>query len=148
MSHRLGLGRLTSMGRNTQRIALAAVVLLHLIISMAHGYAHTSAGIDLNGLSLVFVPVVILAGPLIGLAWMWVNPSAGARVIGITMAASLLFGLVNHFIIPGADRIDHVVPHSRALFESTAVMLVVSEAAGAVLGLVYGRSRTTGPTYA
>src|SRR5262245_17654508 len=120
------------MARDTQRIALAAVVILHLIVSAVHGSAHTSAGVDLRCLSLAFVLVVILAGPLVGLAWMWKNPIAGARLIGITMAASLLFGLVNHFIIPGADRVDHVVAHSRTLFESTAVLLVITEAAGAM----------------
>jgi hypothetical protein len=55
------------------------------------------------------------------------------------MAASLLFGLINHFVIPGADRIDHVDVAWRGLFATTAVLLVLTEAAGAVLGL--GRPR-------
>ena len=127
------------MGRDKRSLLIAAVVLLHLGVSMAHGSVHTSAGVDLSAPALVFVVAVIIAGPLIGLAWMWVNPLAGARLIGITMAASLLFGLINHFIIPGADRVDHVAMHARTLFASTAVMIAVLEAAGAVLGLAYGR---------
>jgi hypothetical protein len=96
---------------------------------------------------MAFVLIVIIAGPLVGLAWMWKNAVAGARIIGVTMAASLLFGLVNHFIIASPDRVDYVVPHARLLFEVTALMLVLSEAAGSVLGFSYGRSRRTEPSY-
>lgn len=127
------------MGRDKQVLALAVVVLFHLAVSMAHGSVHTSAGVDLSAPALVFVVAVIIAGPLIGLAWMWANPLAGARLIGITMAASLLFGLINHFVIPGADRVDHVAAHSRTLFAATAVMIAVLEAAGAALGFAYRR---------
>ncbi len=96
---------------------------------------------------MAFVLIIIIAGPLVGLAWMWKNAVAGARIIGVTMAASLLFGLVNHFIIASPDRVDYVVPQARLLFEVTALMLVLSEAAGSVLGFSYGRSRRTEPSY-
>jgi hypothetical protein len=123
-----------------QRFALAGVVVLHLIVTVIHGSAHSGAAVEQGSAAMAFIFLVIIAGPLVGLAWMWVNPSRGARLIGITMAASLLFGLINHFIIPGADRVDHVAAAWRGLFESTAVMLVVIEAAGAALGFAYGRS--------
>lgn len=123
-----------------QRLALAGVVLLHLIVTVIHGSAHNGAAVEQGPAAMAFIFLVIIAGPLVGLAWMWVNPHRGARLIGITMAASLLFGLINHFIIPGADRVDHVATAWRSLFASTAVMLVFIEAAGAVLGFAYGRS--------
>jgi hypothetical protein len=135
------------MGRNTTRIALAAVVVLHLLVSLVHGLAHGAAGVGGNGPSMAFVVIVIIAGPLVGLAWMWKNAVVGARIIGVTMAAALLFGLINHFIIAGPDRVDYVVTHARTLFEVTALMLVLSEAAGSVLGFSYGRSRRTDPSY-
>ena len=135
------------MGRDTPRIILAAVVVLHLLVSLVHGWAHGTAGVSGNGPSMAFVVIVIIAGPLVGLAWMWKNAVVGARIIGATMAASLLFGLVNHFIIASPDRVDYVVAHARTVFEVTAVMLVLSEAAGAVLGFAYGRSRRTEPSY-
>ena len=122
------------------RLALAFVVLAHLIVTVVHGSAHNGAAVEQGWAAMAFVFLVILAGPLVGLAWMWRDPRIGARVIGITMAASLLFGLVNHFIIPGADRVDHVAAAWRGLFESTALMLVVIEAAAAALGFAYGRS--------
>jgi len=123
-----------------QRLTLAGVVMLHLIVSVVHGSAHDGAAVEQGPAAMAFIVLVIIAGPLIGVAWMWLNPRAGARLIAITMAASLLFGLINHFIIPGADRVDHVAAAWRSLFESTAVLLAVLEAAGAALGFAYGRS--------
>lgn len=135
------------MRRDTPRIILAAVVVLHLLISVVHGLAHGTAGVSGNGPTMAFVVIVIIAGPLVGFAWMWKNAVTGARIIGVSMAASLLFGLINHFIIAGPDRVDHVVAHAQTLFEVTAVLLVLSEAAGSVLGFSYGRSRRTEPSY-
>jgi hypothetical protein len=112
-----------------------------------HGSAHGTAGVGLNAPSMAFVLIVIIAGPLVGLAWMWKNPVRGARIIGVTMAASLLFGLINHFIIAGPDRVDHVVAHARTMFELTALLLVLTEVAGAVLGFSYSRSQRTEPSY-
>ena len=135
------------MGRDRPRIILAAVVVLHLLVSLVHGSAHGTAGVSGKGPSMAFVVIVIIAGPLVGLAWMWKNAVVGARIIGATMAASLLFGLVNHFIIASPDRVDYVVAHARMVFEVTALMLVLSEAAGSVLGFSYGRSRRSEPSY-
>ena len=136
------LPRLEGMELQTQRFALAAAVVLHFVVSMVHGSVHDSAGVALSGSAMIFVVAVILAGPLVGLAWMWKNPSAGARLIGVTMAASLLFGLINHFVINGADRVDHVALHWRPMFAVTAALLVVTEAAGAAVGLTYHRAPT------
>jgi hypothetical protein len=128
------------MAAETQRFTLAAVVVLHFIVSFVHGSVHDSAGVALSGPAMLFVVVVILAGPLVGFGWMWKNPLAGARVVGVTMAASLLFGLINHFVIAGADRIDHVAAHWRPMFTVTAASLVAIETVGAVLGLTYHRT--------
>src|ERR1051325_2152089 len=98
-------------------LVLAGVVVLHLIVTIIHGSAHNGAAVQQGPAAMAFIFVVILAGPPIGVAWMWVNPRAGARLMGITMAASLLFGVINHFIIPGADRVDHVAAAWRGLFE-------------------------------
>ena len=126
----------------TQRFTLGALVLLHLIVSLVHGSVHDSAGVVLSGLAMLFVVVVILIGLLAGFAWMWRQPVAGARLIAVTMAASLLFGLINHFIIAGADRVDHVAAHWRPMFTLTAASLAAIETVGAVLGLAYGRTAT------
>jgi hypothetical protein len=89
----------------TKGQALAAVVLIHLGISVAHGSAHTGAQVPLPFAGTLFVYIVILAGPLAGLTlWRW-RPRAGARLVAASMAGALVFGLVNHFIIDGPDHV-------------------------------------------
>ncbi|HET9010759.1 MAG TPA: hypothetical protein VFN38_03045, partial [Gemmatimonadaceae bacterium] len=46
---------------------LAVLVLLHLALSMAHGFAHTRAGVALSAAQMAFVFAVILIGPVAGL---------------------------------------------------------------------------------
>ena len=48
----------------------------------------------------------------------------------MSMAGALVFGLVNHFFIQGADHVAHVAREWRTLFASTAALLAVLEAAG------------------
>ena len=47
---------------------MAAAVLVHLVISMVLGAAHNGAHIPMSPAANLFVFVVILAGPLVGLA--------------------------------------------------------------------------------
>jgi hypothetical protein len=126
------------MERDRSLMALVGLVLLHLGLTLVHGWAHLSAGVDLAPGALAFVLAVVGIGPLVGLLWMRTRPSAGAGVIGVTMAASLLFGVVNHFVVPGADHVAHVSGPSRALFGVSAVLLAATEAAGAALGIARG----------
>jgi len=113
---------------------LAATVVVHLIISFVHGAAHSGAHVDLSRAGSLFVYVVILAGPLAGLALSFWRLQIGAMIVAVTMSASLVFGAVNHFIIPGSDHVTHVAREWRVLFAATAALLVVVEAAGAAVG--------------
>jgi len=118
---------------------LAALVLIHLAVTISHGSAHTAAGVGLGPAGMAFVFTVIIAGPLAGLLWMLMSPRQGAWLIALTMTGALIFGLVNHFIIAGADRVDHVAAASRVWFGSTAALLVLTEAAGAVMAVACER---------
>jgi len=89
----------------------------------------------------LFVYIVILAGPLAGLALSVWRPQSGATLVAVTLAGSFAFGLVNHFIIPGADHVAHVAREWRSLFATTAVLLAVIEAAGAAIGFRLARRR-------
>jgi hypothetical protein len=131
--------------RSSVRAWLMATVLAHLVISMVHGVAHTQAQVPLSLAANLFVYIVILAGPLIGLALTWRAPRLGAWVIALTMAGSLVFGIVNHFIVTSPDHVAHVDPQWRPLFATTAVLLALTEALGAVLAakfLTSGRTST------
>ena len=127
------------MGRDTTIRVLILVVLFHTAVTVAHGWAHAKAAVTLGPAALAFVILIVEVGPLGGLIWMRMNRAAGARLVGVTMAAAFLFGLLNHFVLPGADRVDHVAASSPPLFQATAALLVVVEAAGAALGLFCAR---------
>jgi hypothetical protein len=114
---------------------MCAVVLAHLVISIVHGAAHAQAQVPLSLAANLFVFIVILAGPVIGLALTWPARRLGRWVVALTMAGSLVFGVVNHFVLVSADHVSHVDPHVRTLFTTTAVLLAVTEALGVGLAM-------------
>ena len=123
-------------------VALAAIVLLHLAINIVHGQAHTGAAVPLSLAGTLFVFIVMLAAPLVGLVlWRW-RPRAGGWLVAAAMAGALIFGLVNHFIIDGSDHVARVAAEWRSLFGVTAVLLVISEAAGVIVGIRSAGDRT------
>jgi hypothetical protein len=119
----------------TRSQALTAVVLIHLAINLVHGRAHTGALVPLSAAQGLFVYIVILAGPFVGLGAWWWRPRLGGWIVAGCMGGALLFGLVNHFILDGADHVARVAADWRALFGITAALLLASEAAGVFVGL-------------
>jgi hypothetical protein len=126
---------------NGTRRWLTAAVLLHLVVSLAHGTAHANAHVPLSSAANLFVFSVILAGPVVGLALTWPSHRIGGWVIAITMAASLVFGVVNHFVLASPDHVAHVAPDWRRLFASTAVLLAISELLGTVVAVRFAQWR-------
>ena len=120
---------------------LTAVILVHLIVSFAHGAAHARAHVPLSRAANLFVYIVILAGPLIGLAVTWPAERIGSWLIAVTMSGSLIFGLVNHFVLSSPDHVTHVDPEWRVLFGTTAVLLAVTEALGSGLAFRLAQER-------
>jgi hypothetical protein len=120
---------------------LIAAVLVHLFISFVHGLAHARAQVPLSSAANLFVYIVILAGPVIGLALAWPAQRLGAWLIAVAMAGSLVFGLVNHFGLPGPDHVAHVDPQWRLLFATTAALLAITEALGSSLAIRAIRER-------
>ena len=136
--------RLVGMTRTSNRPWrwLGGVVLAHLAISVVHGTAHAGAQVAMSVPANLFVFVVILAGPLIGLVWALRSARIGAWLIALTMAASLIFGLVNHFVLASPDHVSHVEPRWQPLFATTAVLLSITEVLGLVLAVRLARERT------
>jgi peptidoglycan/LPS O-acetylase OafA/YrhL len=120
---------------------LVVVVLLHLVVSAIHGAAHTGAHVELSQAGTLFVFIVILIGPLVGLVLTWPARRIGSWIVAITMAGSFLFGLVNHFLIVGDDHVSHVDPQWRTLFAATAVILAGIELLGSALAIADARER-------
>ena len=119
----------------TRGQALTAVVLIHLAINIVHGRAHTGADVPLPLAGTLFVFIVILAGPIVGLVLSRWRPRAGGWVVAACMAGALAFGLVNHFIIDGTDHVARVAAEWRSLFGVTAALLVIVEAVGVIVGI-------------
>jgi hypothetical protein len=119
------------------RRALVAVVLVHLGVSIVHGLAHAGAQVLLPPAAMAFVYVVILAGPPAGLVVLCWRERLGAALVAATMTGAFLFGLVNHFIVPGSDHVAHVAAARRPLFATTAALLAIIEASGAAIAMRY-----------
>jgi hypothetical protein len=125
-------------GRDFKRgqAILTSTVLIHFGVTAVHGFAHARASITMSLASRTFVFAVILIGPFLGLIVQLLGwPRAGAWAIAAMMASALVFGLVNHFLIPGPDHVSHVAQPWRLLFGATAALLVPTEAIGSALAV-------------
>jgi len=110
---------------------LVGLIVAHLVISFVHGAAHSGAAVPLSPAANLFVWLVILAGPLVGLlVWRWLDRRAGVWIVAATLGGSFAFGLINHFVIAGADHVAHVAAGWRVMFGVTAVLLALTEALG------------------
>jgi len=119
-----------------------AIVAMHLVVSIVHGAAHDGARVPLSRAANLFVFVVILGGPLLGAALLWWRPLAGGRLVAVTMAGSLVFGVVNHFARSSPDHVAQVAAPWRPMFTLTAVLLALTEAAGTIAALRVTGERT------
>src|SRR6185295_1036646 len=86
-------GRLVGMSSSLWKW-MAAAVLVHLVVSMIHGAAHSGAHIVMSQAATLFVFIVILAGPIVGLALSWRFEALGSLIVALTMAGALIFGVV------------------------------------------------------
>jgi len=118
---------------------ITLLVLLHLAVSVLHGRAHTGAVVPLSTAASIFVFTVIIAAPLVGVSILWFfSVRGGAWLLAGSLAASLVFGVVNHFVLESPDHVAQVAAQWRVLFGTTAVLLAVTEALGS--GLAFWRA--------
>ena len=118
------------------RTRATIIVVVHLAVSLVHGAAHSGAAVPLSALQNVFVWVVILVGPLAALWMIWTGRPLGPELLALTMGGSLVFGIVNHFVIESADHVAHITSDAwRLPFQVTAVSLALLEAAGTAVGI-------------
>lgn len=127
----------------TLAIAGTAAVLVHAVIAVLHGAAHADLGIRMTAAENAFINVVIVAAPVVAAAALWTRfMRAGAILLAGSMACSLLFGAYHHYVAISPDHVAHLpAGNLQGLFRLTAVLLVVSEAAGSGVG-VWGIIRT------
>jgi uncharacterized membrane protein len=127
--------------------AAAFVVLTHTVVMIVHGAAHMRLNVELSAWANLYVLCIIGTGPIAGFFLLRSRRQrTGATILFATMIGALLFGLWNHFIAHGPDHIMHLQAVAwRLPFQATAVLLAVSELAGAIgaLMLLYSLTRQT-----
>jgi len=127
-----------STGRNRRAATYGtAIVLVHLLANLVHGAAHFELHIDLSAAEKLFVAAVILAGPLLAMAWLWTQwQRLGFGLLALTMAGSLAFGLYHHFVAMGPDHVGaQVAGLWGTTFVVTACLLFLAEAVGTYIGV-------------
>ena len=95
-----------------------------------------------------YVIAVILLAPLIALLLSWTRyAGAGLWLLLASMLGSLIFGACYHYIIISSDHVAHLPPgDARGLFRATALLLLITEAAGVVLAAMALRTRLESAT--
>jgi hypothetical protein len=120
------------------KVAVTITVIAHLIVNLLHGRAHTELGVGLTSFQQFYVIAVILLAPLIALLLSWTRYArASLWLLLASMLGSLIFGACYHYIIVSSDHVAHLPPGAaRGLFRVTALLLLITEAAGVVLAAI------------
>ena len=123
------------------RVTALAVVAIHFVVVVLHSIAHQTLPVIATPAQLAFIVPVIVVAPVVAAVMLAKFEKAGMVLLTASMLGSLVFGIYYHFI---ADTIDHVahVAHREPLFwsqmfQTTAYLLAISEAAGAGVGLFW-----------
>jgi ACR3 family arsenite efflux pump ArsB len=112
-------------------------VLAHLVVSIIHGRAHEGLAVGLSSWQNMYVLTVIVIAPLIAMILIWTRLARpGLVLLVISMAGSLIFGVVYHYVVISPDHVSHLPPgDAQGLFRATALLLVVTELFGVVVGV-------------
>jgi hypothetical protein len=113
------------------------IVVVHLLVNIVHGSAHGKLGITLGPMGTLFVVSVVLVCPLLAAGLLWTAKRRfGFWLLAVSMAGSFIFGLYNHFVAMGPDRVGAQSPGKGAgTFAATAYLLLVSEAVGSYVAI-------------
>ena len=126
------------------RIICTVAVLVHLVVNVAHGRAHGELGVGLSAFQNIYVITVILIAPLIAMLLLWTRYARlGLLVLVISMAGSLILGVIYHYVVVSPDHVSHLPPgDAQGVFRITALFLVLTELFGVIAGLLGLRSST------
>ena len=113
-----------------------AIVLLHALVSVAHGAAHSALNISMSDWQNLYILLVIFLLPLVAGLLLWRGARTGFHILFLSMLGSLLFGGYYHFVLSGPDNVNSLLVHRWTLpFQICAVLLALIEAAGAIVGI-------------
>jgi|tagenome__1003787_1003787.scaffolds.fasta_scaffold20987668_2 hypothetical protein len=132
------LAKSTRSGVRPLVMTAVSVVLLHTSMMPVHGAAHMRLKIGMSTWANIYLLCIVGIGPIAGLVLLKSGRQrTGATILFTTMMSALLFGIWNHFIAHGPDHVMHVQAGAwRLPFQTTAVLLALSETAGAIVALM------------
>ena len=122
----------------SNRIVCTIAVLAHLAVNLLHGRAHEALGVGLSAWQNIYVIVVILIAPLVAMVLLWTRYARpGLWLLVVSMAGSLVFGAVYHYVVVSPDHVSHLPPgDAQGMFRMTALLLILTELFGVVVGLL------------
>lgn len=135
-------------GRYTPALWAAIwLVVTHFAVTALHAAAHFALGVVPPVVDDIFIVVVIWVTPVVALPFVLRGSRAGAAVLALALAASMVYGIANHFVIEGADHATGLDQGAwPATFTLTGLLLLGIEAAGAVLAAwLFWRASKTQP---
>jgi len=114
-----------------------ASVLAHLVISIVHGRAHERLSVGLSNWQNIYVLTVIVIAPVIAMVLIWTRLARhGLVLLVISMLGSLFFGVAYHYVVISPDHVSHIPSgDAQGLFRTTALLLVLTELFGVLVGL-------------
>jgi len=109
------------------------------MVNIIHGAAHRELAVALRPTAMLFVIGVILLCPLLAMVLLWASQKRlGLVILTLSMAASLVFGLYNHFAVRGPDHVGEQASGPwGTVFVLTAYLLFLTEAIGTYMGLYF-----------
>jgi len=129
--------------RNKVAVLVTVSVLAHLVVTLLHGRAHEQLAVGLTTWQNAYVMTVVLIAPLIAMVLAWLRRTRlGLMVLLLSMAGSLIFGVIYHYVIVSSDHVSHLpAGDAQSVFRTTALLLVLTELFGVVVGLFGLRQR-------
>ncbi|HBB87975.1 MAG TPA: hypothetical protein DC047_10200 [Blastocatellia bacterium] len=116
-----------------------AIIAFHVIVTAAHGTAHNSLTILMNGWQNAYIFIVIVLLPLVAAYLIWKRARLGYLILFVSMLGALVFGGYYHFVLAGGDNVNTVAHHAMRswaqVFRVSAVVLALVEFAGVVAGV-------------
>ena len=113
-------------------LTAAVVTLIHL----AHGISHLAHGVPLASWQWVYTTLIIFVAPVVAAVLLWGRfARAGAWLLMASMAGSLAFGVLFHYLASSPDNAFTLQPGAwRVPFVVTAILVSLSEAVGVAVG--------------
>lgn len=126
--------------------AAVALAAFHFLMVVLHSVAHEVLAVRATAAQLAFIVPVIIVAPVAAGFLLPKAEMTGARLLSVSMTGSFFFGLYYHFIARTIDHVGHVATLEpafwSAVFIVTAVLLSISEAAGAVAGFIIWKKQS------